>query len=392
VRRTIAGMKTPAPPSGPGPLAGLRIVEFAGIGPGPYAGMMLADMGADVIVIDRAAEVRAGNRPLFSQRGKRSLALDLKKQAALEVLWRLLERADALIEGFRPGVMERLGLGPDAVAARNAKLVYGRVTGWGQQGPLAQAAGHDINYVALSGAMSTSRRPGEWPVIPPTLVGDMAGGGMFLVFGIVCALLEAQRSGRGQVIDAAMIDGVNAMSALVHQMRAIGYWRDEPAANFFLNTSPFYEVFECADGQAVTLGAIEPPFYAELLKRLGLDDVDPARQYRTEEWPALKARVAARLREKPRAEWCKLLEGSDACFAPVLSLDEAAQHPHNAARGLMVEVDGQRQPAPAPRLSRTPARAPSRGAVIGEHTDAVLGELGFDAAAVAALRETKACA
>ncbi|HRD84041.1 MAG TPA: CaiB/BaiF CoA-transferase family protein, partial [Rubrivivax sp.] len=307
-------------------------------------------------------------------------------------LWRLLEGADALLEGFRPGVMERLGFGPDVVAARCPKLVYGRVTGWGQDGPLAQAAGHDINYVALTGALSTSCRPGQLPVTPPTLVGDMAGGGMFLIFGMVCALLEAQRSGRGQVVDAAMIDGVNAMAALVHQMRAVGYWRDDQEANFFLNTSPFYEVFECADGGHVTIGAIEPPFYAELLKRLGLDDVDPARQYRSEDWPALKARVAARLREKTRAEWCRLLEGSDACFAPVLSFDEAAVHPHNAAHGLMVEVDGQRQPAPAPRLSRTPARAPSSGVVIGEHTDAVLAELGFDAAAIAALRAKKACA
>ncbi len=385
-------MGTPSADISAGPLAGLRIVEFAGIGPGPFAGMMLADMGADVVVIDRAAEVRSGNRRLFSQRGKRSLALDLKSEAAREVLWRLLERADALIEGFRPGVMERLGLGPEAVAARNPRLVYGRVTGWGQDGPLAQAAGHDLNYVALSGALSISRRPGERPVIPPTLLGDMAGGGMFLVFGITCALLEAQRSGRGQVVDAAMVDGINAMGALVHQMRAVGYWRDDPSTNFFLNGSPFYEVFECADGEAVTLGAIEPPFYAELLKRLGLDDVDPARQYRTEDWPALKARVAARLREKTRAEWCALLEGSDACFAPVLSFDEAADHPHNAARGLMVEVDGQRQPAPAPRLSRTPARPPAPGAVIGEHTDAVLAELGFDAQAITDLRECRACA
>jgi alpha-methylacyl-CoA racemase len=383
---------TTSAPAGAGPLAGLRIVEFAGIGPGPFAGMMLADMGADVVVIDRPADERPGNPRLFSQRGKRSLALDLKSDAARAVLWRLLERSDALIEGFRPGVMERLGLGPDAVAARNPRLVYGRVTGWGQDGPLAHAAGHDINYVALTGALSISRRAGERPVIPPTLLGDMAGGGMFLVFGMACALLEAQRSGRGQVVDAAMIDGVNAMSALVHQMRAVGFWRDDPATNFFLNGSPFYEVFECADGLAVTLGAIEPPFYAELLKRLGLDDVDPARQYRTEDWPALKARVADRLRGKPRAEWCALLEGSDACFAPVLSYDEAAAHPHHVARGLMVEVDGQRQPAPAPRLSRTPARPPSPGTAVGEHTDAVLAELGLDAAAIADLRRQRACA
>lgn len=375
-----------------GPLTGLRIVEFAGIGPGPFAGMMLADMGADVIVIDRASDVRPENIPLFSQRGKRSLALDLKNEAARGALWRLLESADALIEGFRPGVMERLGFGPDAVAARCPRLVYGRVTGWGQDGPLAHAAGHDINYVALTGATSTSRREGQLPVIPPTLLGDMAGGAMFLLYGITCALLEAQRSGRGQVVDAAMIDGVNAMSALVHQMRAVRFWRDDPARNFFLNGSPYYETFECADGKAVTLGAIEPQFYAELLRRLGLDDVDPKRQNQHEDWPALKARVAARLREKTRDEWCSLLEGSDACFAPVLSHDEAAVHPHNIARGVMVEVDGQRQPAPAPRLLRTPARAPSPGIVIGQHTDELLAELGFDTPAIAALRAQRACA
>ena len=375
-----------------GPLAGLRIVEFAGIGPGPFAGMMLADMGADVIVIDRAAEVRPGNRRLFSQRGKRSLALDLKNAAAREVLWTLLDSADALIEGYRPGVMERLGFGPEAVAARNPRLVYGRVTGWGQHGPLAQAAGHDLNYVALTGALATSRRPGELPVVPPTLLGDMAGGAMFLLFGLTCALLEAKRSGRGQVVDAAMIDGVAAMGTLVAQMRATGYWQEDASRNFFLNGSPFYEVFECADGQCVTLGAIEPAFYAELLRRLGLDDVDPKRQYRVEDWPALKARVAARLREQPRAYWCERLEGSDACFAPVLGIDEAAAHPHNAARGLFVEVSGQRQPAPAPRLSRTPARAPSAGTVLGEHTDEVLAGLGLGPQAIATLRAEGACA
>ncbi len=375
-----------------GPLAGLRIVEIAGIGPGPFAGQMLADMGADVVCVERAADVKPGARRLFCQRGKRSIALDLKHDHARDALWRLIDRADALIEGFRPGTMERLGFGPDAVAARNPRCVYGRVTGWGQDGPLAQAAGHDINYVALTGATSISCRPGERPVIPATFLGDMAGGAMFLLYGVVCALLEAQRSGRGQVVDAAMVDGVNAMAMLVHQARATGWWRDDPQSNFFLNGSPFYEVFECADGKAVTLGAIEPPFYAELLKRLGLDDIDPARQYRSEDWPATKQRIAARLREKPRDDWCQLLEGSDACFAPVLDFDEAARHPHHVARASFVEVDGQRQPAPAPRLSRTPACAPTAGIVIGEHTDAILAELGCDSAAIAALRAAKACA
>ncbi|MBL0149561.1 MAG: CoA transferase [Ideonella sp.] len=388
----MSGMTSRPSSASAGPLAGIRIVEFAGIGPGPFAGMMLADMGADVIVIDRAAEVRPGNLRLFSQRGKRSLALDLKNESARAALWRLLQGSDALIEGYRPGVMERLGFGPEAVAARNPKLVYGRVTGWGQEGPLARAAGHDINYVALTGAMATSRRPGERPVVPPTLLGDMAGGAMFLLFGLTCALIEAKRSGRGQVVDAAMVDGIAAMGGLIQQMRAVGFWKDDAARNFFLNGSPFYEVFECADGLCVTLGAIEPPFYAELMQRLGLDDVDPKRQHRQEDWPALKARVAARLRERPRAYWCERLEGTDACFAPVLDFDEAAAHPHNAARGLFVEVSGQRQPAPAPRLSRTPARIPSAGTVLGEHTGELLAELGLGAEEIEAMRRAGACA
>jgi len=363
-----------------GPLHGLRVIEFAGIGPGPFTGMMLADMGADVIVIERAADVTAAaNRPRPAlSRGKRSVALDLKSDAGRAAAWALIESADALIEGFRPGVMERLGFGPDAVATRQPRLVYGRITGWGQTGPLAHAAGHDINYVALTGVLSTSCRAGQAPVIPPTIVGDMGGGAMFLAFGLVCALLEAQKSGQGQVVDAAMVDGVAAMSGLVHQMRHNGFWSAQPERNLFANSSPFYEVFECADGGHITLGAIEPQFYAELLGRLGLDDVNPAQQYDHRAWPELKARVAAQVKTRSRAAWQALLEGTDVCFAPVLSLTEAAQHPHNAARGVFVEVDGQQQPAPAPRLSRTPARQPAAGALCGEHTHAVLQELGVE--------------
>jgi alpha-methylacyl-CoA racemase len=362
-----------------GPLTGLKIIEFAGIGPGPFTGMMLADMGADVILIDRAADVaRAAKYPrAASNRGKRSIALDLKSDADREVVWTLLESADALIEGFRPGVMERLGFGPDAVAARNPKLVYGRVTGWGQTGPLAQAAGHDINYVALTGVLSTSARPGQAPVIPPTIVGDMAGGAMFLAFGLVSALLEAQKSGLGQVVDAAMIDGVTAMSGLMHQMRSNGSWADQVEHNFFSNASPFYEVFECSDGHYISLGAIEPQFYAQLLKLLKLDDVDPALQYDTRTWPQLKQRMAATIQQKTRAEWQILLEGTDVCFAPVLSLTEAAEHPHNKSRALFVNVNGQQQPAPAPRFSRSMLREPSPGALCGEHTQEVLAELGI---------------
>jgi alpha-methylacyl-CoA racemase len=358
-----------------GALSDVRVVEFAGLGPAPFAGMMLADMGADVIVIDRADN--PSRERADEHRGKRRVALDLKQPASLAAAWALIERADVLIEGFRPGVMERLGLGPGAVAARNVRLVYGRVTGWGQHGPLAQAAGHDINYVALTGAMSFAHRPGEVPMIPATLIGDMGGGAMFLAFGIVCALHEARRSGHGQVVDAAMVDGAACLASLVHQRRGAGTWSDDPARNFFLGTSPFYDVFECADGQ-VSLGAIEPKFYAELLSRLGLHDVEAKRQYAFEDWPALRARIEALLKSQPRAHWCSLLEGSDVCFAPVLGLDEAVRHPHLAARGTFVDVDGRCLPAPAPRLSRSTARAPSAGPAAGEHTDEVLRELGLE--------------
>ena len=366
-----------------GPLAGLRVIEFAGIGPGPFCGMLLADMGADVIVIERAsaaAQVGAGG---MSNRGKRSMVLDLKQSSGLDAALRLLDSADALIEGYRPGVMERLGLGPELVCRRNARLVYGRVTGWGQSGPLAQAAGHDINYVALTGALSLSARPGALPTIPATLIGDMAGGAMFLAFGLVCALLEARTSGQGQVIDAAMVDGVNTMATLIHSLRAQGVWRDSAEQNFFLHSAPFYDVFECADGKQISLGAIEPHFYAELMRRLGLDEVDTARQYQTRDWPALRVKVAERIKTRSREAWCQLLEGTDACVAPVLSLAEAPSHPHNQARGNFVEVDGQQQPAPSPRFSRTPARVPQASPSIGEHTRQILLELGLDGGAKA---------
>ena len=381
-----------------GPLAGLRVIEFAGIGPAPFAGMMLADMGAEVILVERSADYAAASHyPRMAQnRGKKSIALDLKSEAGREAAWKLLESADALIEGFRPGVMERLGFSPEEVARHAPRLVFGRVTGWGQAGPLAQAAGHDINYVALSGVMATSMRPGQAPVLPPTIVGDMAGGSMFLLFGLMCAIFEAQKSGKGQVVDAAMIDGVAAMSGLIHQMRSgMGYWQDDPAHNHFLNTSPFYEVFECADGKHITLAAIEPQFYALLLQKLGLD-ADPKRQYKTSDWPALKSHVAEIVRGKTQAQWCEELEGSDVCFAPVLSLADAPEHPHNAQRQVFVdlEVDGKnhRQPAPAPRFSRSAARRPEQGTKIGQDTNAVLTSVGYGAAEIAAMREEKACA
>lgn len=398
-QETDLSTEKPSQGQNTGPLSGMRVLEFAGIGPAPFAGMMLADMGAELILIERSADHAAASRyPRMAQnRGKKSIALDLKSEAGRAAAWKLIESADALIEGFRPGVMERLGFSPEEVARRAPRLVFGRVTGWGQTGPLSQAAGHDINYVALTGVMSTSMRPGQAPVLPPTIVGDMAGGAMFLLFGLMCAMHEARQSGRGQVVDAAMIDGVAAMSGLMHQMRgAMGYWKDDPAQNHFLNTSPFYEAFECADGRYITLGAIEPQFYALQLQKLGLPDVDPRRQYQSADWPELKSRVASIVRGKTQAQWCAELEGSDVCFAPVLSLAEAPAHPHNAQRQLFVdlEVEGssQRQPAPAPRFSRTPARRPTPGSRIGQDTDAVLASLGYTLANIAALRESKACA
>ena len=335
-----------------GPLAGLRIVEMAGLGPCPLAGMLLADHGADVLVIDRpggpAIDTGTG-----LDRGKRRVCLDLKTAAGLAEALALIDGADALIEGFRPGVMERLGLGPDVLAARHPRLVYGRLTGWGQTGPLAQAAGHDINYVALTGVLSVASRAGSAPSVPATLIGDMGGGAMLLAFGLMAALWEAQRSGRGQVVDAAMVDGVSLLSSLLHSLRAAGLWSEESARNVFLHESPFYGCFECADGRFVSLGALEPQFYAELLQRLGLTDVDPAAQHDHRQWPALRERVAARIRDKTRDEWCALLEGTNACFAPVLTLAEAPLHPHAQARqSFVADEGGGWQPARAPRFTR----------------------------------------
>ncbi len=340
-------------PSHRGPLAGLTIIEMAGIGPCPLAGMLLADHGADVLVIERpGGQVLDTGTGL--DRGKRRLCLDLKSPQGLAEARRLIEGADALIEGFRPGVMERLGLGPERFKASHPRLVYGRVTGWGQTGPLAQAAGHDINYVALTGVLSVASRAGQPPSIPATLIGDMGGGAMFLAFGLMAALWEAQRSGRGQVVDAAMVDGVGLLSSLLHSMRAAGRWADEPAQNFFLHASPFYDCFECADGRFVSLGALEPQFYAELLQRLDLGDVDPASQHDTRQWPALRARVAERIRSRTRDDWAARLSGSNVCFAPVLTLAEAPLHPHAQARGsFQRQEDGHWQPAPAPRFSRS---------------------------------------
>jgi alpha-methylacyl-CoA racemase len=377
-----------------GPLKGMRVIEMVGIGPCPFAAMMLADMGADVIRIDRKPDVKPasaapdpypmlGTKHDVMARGRRSLALDLKHPRARQLLLDLVTQADALVEGFRPGVMERLGLGPDVCHDRNPKLVYGRVTGWGQHGPLAQAAGHDLNYVALSGmlqAMGDADRP---PSPPLNLVGDFGGGGMMLAFGVVCAMLEARTSGRGQVVDAAMTDGAALLGAMMYGLRAHGSWSAARGANLLDGGAPFYATYACADGRFIAVGAIEPQFYARLLALAGADDSAFARQWRQDDWPALKDKFAALFATRTRDDWCALLEGTDACFAPVLDMDEAPRHPHNAARATFVDVDGVTQPAPAPRFSRTPGQA---GPVAAPDGAAILADWGWAPDAIAALR------
>ncbi|MCA0242193.1 MAG: CoA transferase [Proteobacteria bacterium] len=341
-----------------GPLTGIRVVEMAGIGPGPFAGMMLADMGADVLRIERPASAARAPRDArfdINGRGKRSLVVDLKSPDGCAQVLALVERADALIEGFRPGVMERLGLGPEPCLARNPRLVYGRMTGWGQHGPLAAAAGHDLNYIAISGMLGAMGRAGE-PMAPPlNLVGDYGGGAMMLAFGIACGLIEARGSGRGQVIDAAMSDGAALLGALLWGLKGAGRWTAQRGSNFLDGAAPYYDTYACADGKYVAVGSVEPEFYALLLRHLGLDAAELPAQNERAQWPALKQRFAALFRQRTRAEWCALMEGSDVCFAPVLDMDEAPAHAHNVARKTFVEVDGVLHPAPAPRFSRTPA-------------------------------------
>ncbi len=383
----------------PGPLHGYRIVELAGIGPGPFAGMMLSDMGADVIRVDRARSVAAfdPSRPSrdYLGRGRRSIGVDLKHPDGVETVLKLIEEADGLIEGFRPGVTERLGVGPDVCLARNPRLVYGRMTGWGQDGPYASTAGHDINYIALSGTLSMIGRAGEAPVPPLNLVGDFGGGGMMMAFGIVCGLLEAKASGHGQVIDAAMVDGAALLATMMFELAGQGAWAPERGTNLLDTGSWFYEVYETSDGKYVSFGSIEPQFFAELLRLTGLaGDIDgrgalPAQSDRRS-WPAMKERLAAVIRTKTRDEWCELIEGTDTCFAPVLSVDEAPLHPHNAHRHTFTEVGGVVQPAPAPRFSRTEPGSPSPAPQAGQHTDEVLADWGFSEPDVTKLREAGA--
>jgi len=373
-----------------GPLAGVKVLELGGVGPGPFCGMMLADMGADVLRIDRLQDTGLGLAPIEPKyhvmlRGRRSLALDLKQPESVEAALALVAKADVLIEGFRPGVTERLGLGPDTCLARNPRLVYGRMTGWGQDGPLAQSAGHDINYIALTGVLHAIGRRGEPPIAPLNLVGDFGGGGMYLAFGIACALYEARASGKGQVIDAAMTEGSASLLAMIYGRMAAGQWRDERGVNPIDGGRPWYDVYETADGKHVAIGANEGVFYAELLAHLALDPKTLPDRHDQNGWPELRAAFTAAFKKRTRDEWCKLMEGTDVCFAPVLSLAEAPQHAHNRARQAFLEIDGVTQPAPAPRFSRTPG-AVSRGAPRrGEGGAEALADWGFSHAEIEAL-------
>ena len=374
-----------------GPLHGIRILELAGIGPGPFCGMMLADMGAEVIRIERPGGnpmASAGHSVMF--RNRRTLALDLKHPAGIATVRRMCRQADALFEGFRPGVAERLGIGPEDCMKENPKLVYGRMTGWGQTGPLAQTAGHDINYISLSGALHAIGRRGDRPVPPLNLVGDFGGGGMMLAFGIVCGLLEARGSGQGQVIDSSMVEGSAALMAMFFSMRKEGSFSGPRGAHMLDTGAPFYEVYETRDGQYVSIGSIEPQFYAILSKELQLDPKEYGSQLDLRRWPEQKEKIAALFKQKTREEWCAIFEGSDACFAPVLSIDEAPAHPHNRARQSFIEVGGMTQPAPTPRFSRTPPAQPLPAQPLGRDSREVLLSFGFTEAEVTELLAQKA--
>ncbi len=378
-----------------GPLTGYRILEIAGIGPGPFASMLLSDMGADVIRIDRSQAVMGGDpdKPPFDllNRGRRSIGIDLKNPDGIETVLKLVEKSDALLEGFRPGVTERLGIGPDVCLGRNPKLVYGRMTGWGQDGPYAQAAGHDINYIALAGALDAIGRKGQPPSVPLNLVGDFGGGAMFLAFGVVCGLLEAQRSGQGQVVDAAMVDGAALLMTMFYSLKNMGFWKPERGTNLLDSGSHFYDVYECADGKYISIGSIEPQFYAEFLRLSGLgEQPDLAFQMDQSSWPEMKERVAAVFKAKTREEWCAIMEHTDVCFAPVLSLDEAHLHPHNVARGTFTQNNGVLQPSPAPRFSRTEPEIQRPPSHPGQHTDEVLAEFGITPTDIVKLREAGA--
>ena len=367
-----------------GPLQGFRVIELAGIGPGPFCGMMLSDMGAEVIRVDRIGGNRRPRDVLA--RNRRSIAVDLKQPEGVALVLKLVETADALFEGFRPGVTERLGLGPDECLARNEKLVYGRMTGWGQDGPIAHAAGHDINYIGLAGALHAIGEPGGKPVPPLNLIGDFGGGGMLLAYGLVCGMLEASRSGKGQVIDAAMVDGAAALMAMFFSMVGHGF-KNERGANMLDGGAHFYNTYETKDDKYICVGSIEPQFYAELVEKAGVDANKFGPQMETGQWGGFKDELAAVFKTKTRDQWCEIMEGSDVCFAPVLSILEAPRHPHNKHRGTFVEVEGVTQPAPAPRFSRTETQTPRSARAAGQDTRSVLADIGMTSAEVGALEE-----
>jgi alpha-methylacyl-CoA racemase len=370
-----------------GPLTGFKVLEMAAIGPAPFCGMMLADLGAEIIRIDRkGSKPKHDNNPV--NRGRRSLALDLKQPGAAEVVLRLVEQADVLIEGFRPGVMERLGLGPDTCLERRPTLIYGRMTGWGQTGPLAQAAGHDINYIALTGVLHSLAVNNSVPVPPLNLVGDYGGGGMLLTTGVLAALLERGRSGKGQVVDAAMTDGSASLMSLFYGLKAAGAWRGQPGTNLLDGGAHFYGCYQCADGLFISIGPIEPQFYAELLQRCNITDDTFQQQMNPDQWPGLKIKLKTIFASRTRAQWCQLLEGTDVCFAPVLSLDEAPEHPHNKARGSFTKFNGVVQPSPAPRFSRTPGKLHHPPPDYGQHSMDILTEHGFSVDDIRKLQET----
>jgi len=380
-----------------GPLAGVKILEITALGAAPFASMMLADMGAEVLRIDRTERVECGGRggppPLdFLARGRRSIGLDLKHPVGVETLLKLVESADVLLEGFRPGVMERLGVGPEVCLARNPRVIFGRMTGWGQTGPLAQAAGHDINYIALAGALEPIGRRGEKPLPPLNLVGDFGGGGMLLAYGIACALVERARSGKGQVVDAAMVDGAAVLMTFFHAAQQAGWWTPERGSNLLDGGAPFYDTYETSDGKYIAIGAIESKFYAELIEKLGLASDELPDQMDRSHWREQAERFSALIKTRTRAAWCEILEGTDACFAPVLSLEEASEHPQLRERGTFVEVGGALQPGPAPRFSRTPCQISSPPPHAGQHTDEALADWGIPVAEITRLRGLKVIA
>ncbi|AWZ00573.1 succinyl-CoA--L-malate CoA-transferase beta subunit [Rhodobiaceae bacterium] len=374
---------------GKGPLAGVKIVEFAGIGPGPFCGMLLSDMGADVVRIDRKGG-GGGSKFEVGARGRRSVAMDLKNPEAVEACLKLIEEADMLQEGFRPGVMERLGLGPDVCLKRNPKLVYGRMTGWGQYGPLAQAAGHDINYISLTGALHAIGRPGEKPVPPLNLVGDFGGGALYLALGMVSALTSARTTGKGQVVDCAMTDGSASLMSMFFGFTASGMWQPEKGTNMLDGGAHFYDTYETSDGKYISIGSIEPQFYALLREKAGLtEDLWDAQMDRAK-WPEMKEKIEGIFKTKTRDEWSELMEGTDICFAPVLGLDEAIDHPHNKERQTIVEIDGVKQPNVAPRFSGTPSEIQGPPPGVGAHNDEALSDWGFSAGDIDALKSSGA--